>query len=440
MAQSDTATPFKLTVTEPEMWQRKIHVEIDPAHFEAEYGKNLRKARKGHARPGFRKGKVPMAMVEQDLGGTVRMDTLEELVPRAYQAAMIEHGFFPVSDPVLKDLAMNDDEPVKLELEVEVRPVITPKDYDDLPLTARDASLADGAVDEALERLRESRAPWETAARAARAGDRVKVDILPEDESGEPDEARRTEGYSLQLGDENNFEAFEAALIGASAGDEVKATVSYPEDHPGEALRGKTMTYRMTVKEVTAQTLPELDDAFASSLQDGQTLLELRAAVREELQKEEEQKADAATREQIVDLLLERNAVEVPPSMLNDYLDGMADEMRQRSAMYGRPVSDEELAQYRESARAGAERTIKAMFVLEAVRKAEGIEVRPEDIDERIEETAKENGWPVDQYREYVKRNREEERIGHELAETRTFDFLKSRAKFSPAADAAAGG
>jgi len=439
MAQSDTASPFKLTVTEPEMWQRKIHVEIDPAHFEAEYGKNLRKARKGHARPGFRKGKVPMAMVEQDVGGTVRMDTLEELVPRAYQAAMVEHGFFPVGDPMLKDLAMNDGEPVTLDLEVEVRPVIEPRDYDDLPLTAREPELADDAVDEALQRLRESRAPWETADRPAASGDRVKVDIVPEDEAGEPDPARKTEGYQIQLGDENNFEAFETALTGAAAGDEVTAEVTYPDDHPSEALRGQSMTYRMTVLEVTEQVLPELDDAFASSLQEGQTLLELRAAVREELVREAEQKVDAAVREEIVDRLLERNPVEVPPSMLKDYLDGMVDEMRQRSAMYGRPVSDAELEQYREGSRDRAERTIKGMFVLEAVRKAESIEVRPEDVDERIAETAAENGWPLDQYREYVKRNREEERIGHELAEKRTFDFLKSRAQFRPAADAAAG-
>jgi len=439
MAQSDTASPFKLTVTEPEMWQRVIHVEIDPAHFEAEYGKNLRKARKDHARPGFRKGKVPLAMVEKDLGGGVRMDTLEDLVPQAYQAAMIEHGFHPVNDPVLKDLSMDEGAPVTLDLEVEVRPMIEAKDYDDLPLTAREAVLEDGAVDEALARLRESRAPWEIADRAAAAGDRVKVDIVPLDDAGEPDQERRTEGYQIELGDENNFEAFEAALTGAAAGDEVDAAVTYPDDHPSEALRGRSLTYRMKVLEVRERVLPELDDAFASSLKEGQTLLELRASLRDELLREEERRVEHARREEIVDRLLERNPVDVPPSMLEEYLNGMADEMRQRSAMYGRPVTDQELAAYREQGRAGAERTIKAMFVLEAVRRAESIEVRPEDVEERIAEIARENGWPVDQYREYVKQNREEERIVHELAERRTFDFLTSRAKFAPAADAAAG-
>lgn len=439
MSQSETASPFKLTVTQPEMWQRVIHVEIDPAHFEAEYGKNLRKARKEHARPGFRRGKVPMAMVEQDLGGNVRMDTLEELVPKAYQEAVIEHEFHPVNDPVLKDLSMEEDEPVKLDLEVEVRPRITPVGYDDLPLTPREAKLEDGAVDQALQRLRESRAPWEIASRPAAAGDRVKVDIVPLGDDGAPDESRRTEGYQLELGDENNFEAFETALTGAAVDAEVTAEVTYPQDHPSEPLRGRSLTYRMTVREIRERVLPEADDAFAASLKEGQTLLELRAALRDELQREQERRVEHETREQVVDLLLERNEVDLPPSMLQDYLDGTAREMQQRSAMYGRPVSDQELAAFREQSRPAAERTLKAMFVLEAVREAESIEIRAEDIEERIEQTAAENGWPADQYREYVQKNRELERIAHELAEQRTFEFLISRAKFTAAADAAAG-
>ena len=430
MSQSETATPFKLTVTEPEMWQRVVQVEIETAHFEAEYAKNLRKARKTHARAGFRKGKVPMAMVEEDLGGNVRMDTLEEIVPKAYQAAVIEHKFYPVTDPVLKDLSMDEGEPVKLALEVEVRPQIEPKDYNDLPLTTREAVLKDGAVDEALEQLRASKAPWEAVNRAATKGDKVKVDILPLGEDGEPDEARKTEGYQIELGDPNNFEAFDEAIIGAKAGEDVEASISYPDDHPAEQMRGQSMTYRMAMVEVTEKVLPEVDDAFASTVKDGQTLLELRAGLREELQTEEERRVEHEDREEIVGLLIERNPVDLPPSMVKDYVNGMVEEMKQRSQMYGRVPSDEEAEAYREGAMPEAEKTMKAMFILEAIRDAEKIDVTAEDIEARIEETANENGWPVEQYREYVKTNKEVDRLAHELAEKRTFEFLTSRAKY----------
>jgi len=429
MSQSETATPFKLTVTEPEMWQRVVQVEIESSHFESEYGKNLRKARKTHARPGFRKGKVPMAMVEVDLGGNVRMDTLEDIVPMAYQAALEEHKFHPVNDPVLKDLKMDEGEPVKLALEVEVRPQIEPRDYNGLPLTIRKAELKDGAVDEALEHLRSSRAPWETVERIAAKGDRVKIDIVPLGEDGEPDESRRTEGYQIELGDPNNFEAFDTAIIGAAVDADVQATISYPEDHPSEPLRGQSMIYSMTIRSITAKVLPELDDAFAAKIQDGQTLLELRAALREELQVEAERRVEHENREEIVDLLIARNTVDLPPSMVQDYVDGTVEEMTQRSKMYGRVPSDQEIAAYREGARPEAERTMKAMFILEAIRDAEKIDVTAEDIEARIEEVAAVNGWPLEQYREYVKKNKEIDRLAHELAEKRTFEFLTSRAK-----------
>jgi trigger factor len=430
MSQSETATPFKLTVSTPEMWQRVVQVEIETAHFEAEYAKNLRKARKAHARPGFRKGKVPMAMVEVDLGGNVRMDTLEEIVPKAYQAAVIEHKFYPVTDPVLKDLSMDEGKPVTLALEVEVRPQIEPKDYNDLPLTVRDAVLKDGVVDESLEQLRTSRAPWEVVDRKAAKGDQVKVDIVPLGENGEPDAARKTDGYQIELGDPNNFDAFDEAIIGAKAGDDVEAVISYPDDHPAEQMRGQSMTYRMAMIEVTEKVLPELNDEFASSIKDGQTMLELRVGLRDELQAEEEKRVEHENREEIVGLLIERNPVDLPPSMVKDYVDGTVEEMKQRSQMYGRVPSDEEAEAYREGAKPEAEKTMKAMFILEAIRDAEKIDVTAEDIEARIEETAAENGWPLEQYREYLKSNKEIDRLAHELAEKRTFEFLTSRAKY----------
>jgi trigger factor len=157
-AASETKSPFITTVESPEQWKRVVHVEIDRAHFDAEYAKNLRKARKDYARPGFRKGKAPIEMVDKDLGNEVRMNTLDEIMPRAYQAAMSEHKFWPVSDPQLEDLKMDEGEAIKLDLSVEVRPEIEAKDFNDLPLTSRTVDLAMDAVDKALEHVRESKA------------------------------------------------------------------------------------------------------------------------------------------------------------------------------------------------------------------------------------------------------------------------------------------
>ncbi len=422
--------PFKLTVSEPEMWKRVLQVEIDRDYFEGEYGKNLRLARKGHTRPGFRKGKVPLTMVEQDLGGEVRMDTLEKVVPRAYQAALVEHRFIPVSDPVMDDLHMEEGEPVKVSLAVEVRPEIEARDYDDLLLEEREAAVPDGAVDETLARLQDSRSAWDRIDRAAASGDQLKVDITPLDDEGRPQEEKTAKDYSFEIGAEGNFEAFDEAMTGASAGDERPVTVTYPADYTNEVLRGLTVTYRIVVGDVFEKQAPDLDDAFASSLKEGQTLLELRSSIHDELLAEEQKKVDYETREQIVDLLVERNPLELPPSLVNRYLDSSIKEMKQRSAYMGKTVTDEQIATFRETGRPQAERSIKAMVILEAIRKQEDIEVTEEQMAARIDEIAERSGFPVEGYREYIESNGDDERIKHELGDELTFAFLKSRAKF----------
>jgi len=431
---SDTAEiPFKTTIDAPESWKRVLAVEIDRIYFDGEYQKNLRLARKQHMRSGFRKGKAPLAMVEQDLGGEVRMDTLEAVVPRAYQAAMVEHKFVPVSDPVMADLSMNDDEPVKVSLTVEIRPELEAKDYDDLPLTPREAALSEGAVEEMLQRLGDSHSVWNHVEREAESGDQLKVDITPRDADGEPDEEKAAKDYTFEIGAEGNFPEFDKAMVAAKVGDERDVTVTYPDDYTNEELRASTVTYKIEVKDVLEKAVPVIDDAFAASLKDGQTLLELRGHIHDELLAEEKKKVDYEAREEIVNLLIERNALDLPPSLVERYLDSNVEQMKQRSLYSGQPMSDEQAAKLHEAGRPQAERSIKAMVILESIRRQEGIEVTEEQIEAKIAEVAESSGFPVDGYREYVKNNGDEERISHEIGDDLAFDFLRSRAKYAEA-------
>ena len=428
---TDTAqSPFTLSVQAPETWKRVIGVSIDRAWFDGEYARNLGAARRGHARPGFRKGKVPLAMVEKDLGGEVRMETVEQVLPRAYRAAVLEHKLVPVADPELTDLKLEEQGPVLMELSVEVRPDVVARDYLELPLVRNEVKLADGAVDEALEGLREGRAVWEHVERTAAPGDRLKTDIVPEATDGEPEPAGPVRDYVFELGAEGNFAEFDAELTGAAAGDERRVTVTYPGDYGNERVRGRTVSYLVTVKDVQARRLPDLDDAFAAAVKEGQTLLELRLALRDELLAGETRRAEQLERERIVDLLIERNPVEPPPSLVEEYLTAGVNEMKQRSAYLGRPVDEQDEQRYRESGRTWAERALKAMLILEAIRRQEEIAVTPQDVEARIAAIAAENGFPADDYLAYVRQHHEDERIEQDLAEQKAFDFLRARAAY----------
>lgn len=428
---TDTAqSPFTLSVQAPETWKRVIGVSIDRAWFDGEYARNLGAARRGHARPGFRKGKVPLAMVEKDLGGEVRMETVEQVLPRAYRAAVLEHKLVPVADPELTDLKLEEQGPVLMELSVEVRPDVVARDYLELPLVRNEVKLADGAVDEALEGLREGRAVWEHVERTAAPGDRLKTDIVPEATDGEPEPAGPVRDYVFELGAEGNFAEFDAELTGAAAGDERRVTVTYPGDYGNERVRGRTVSYLVTVKDVQARRLPDLDDAFAAAVKEGQTLLELRLALRDELLAGETRRAEQLERERIVDLLIERNPVEPPPSLVEEYLTAGVNEMKQRSAYLGRPVDEQDEQRYRESGRTWAERALKAMLILEAVRRQEEIAVTPQEVEARIAAIAAENGFPAEDYLAYVRQHHEDERIEQDLAEQKAFDFLRARAAY----------
>ncbi len=434
---SDKPSPFQIQVEEPEDWQRVIKIEVSRAHFDQQYAQRLHQAAKRHVRPGFRKGKTPKQVVEREIGDRLRAETLEQIVPEAFKQAIVQHDLVPITDPVFENLVYEPDKPISFQLVIEVRPKITARDFNDLPISQREPEVKDADVDDVLERLRENRALFEKVNRPAQASDQIVVDLTPLDEEGQPDEARRAADQIMELGANTNFGAFNEAFTAARAGDQKQVQVAYPDDHHREALRGRTVTFQCEIKEIRQKILPELNDTFASSLQEGQTLLELRQAIRADLLREEQAQIDRELEEQIVDALIARNEISVPPSLIEEYLKSGLDELHSRDAQLGRSSSPGEDEQYRQLTRPVAERILKGMFIMEAIRRQEGISVTEEETEERIEQIARQHNLDVVRYRQYAAQGSERDRIVHGLEERKTFDFLLSRAKVQRAGAAA---
>jgi trigger factor len=175
--------------------------------------------------------------------------------------------------------------------------------------------------------------------------------------------------------------------------------------------------------------LPDLDDALAGEVADGKTLDELKADIRADLTKESDRRVEQEMDRQIQRELVARHDVSLPPSMISRYLAAGLEDMHKRNAQLGRPDSEEEDREYLEAGKPHAELALKAMLLFEAVRKKEEIKVTAEDVDERIEQLAADNGFDVDQYREFVNSGEDKDRIEYELLERRTYDFLLSRAE-----------
>jgi trigger factor len=424
------ATGIVTTLESPEPWQRVVKVELAREVYEKEYDGRLKRAVKGHQKPGFRKGRTPRAVVEREVGDLLRAETVEALIPRAWTLAVIEHKLVPLNEPVLDNYAFGDEGPMTFELTVEVKPHIEAKDFEALPVRRRTVTVADEDVDGVVERLRESRAEFQTVDRAAAEGDRLTVDLVPGDPALAP-EGGVIADQQVVLGAESNMPAFNEALDGAAAGDEREVSVPYPDDHPNESLRGRTLTFACAVKAVAAKVLPEVDDAFAAMVEEGKTLLELRGDIRKDLQKELDRQVAAEMDEQVLRELVKRNDVPLPPSMLEKYLEAGLEEFKQRNAANGQATTPEQDDQYREAGRPHAEKALRGMLLMEALRRQEGIKVEASDVDDRIEEIAGEHGFEVEKYREFVNSGDQRERLEYDLLERRAYDFLLSRAEIS---------
>ena len=354
-------------------------------------------------------------------------------MPRAYRAAVVEHEIFPLTEPRLENMAFEDGQDLSFDLTVEVRPEVEARDYQNLPVRERAVEVKDSEVDEIVSRLRESRAWFEKVDRAAADGDQVTVDVIPLGDDGARLEERTIAKQQLLLGSQQNLPAFNDGLLGVEAGQERTVVVTYPDDYPNPEVKGRAVSFHCVVHEVRCKILPEVNDAFASQLEEGQTLLELRVRIRERITQEAERRAAAEMDEQLLAALVERHDVPVPPSMLEDYLRAGLDELHERNQQLGRENSDEEDAQYREAARPVAERVIRGLFLLESVRRQENIQADEAEVDDRIAVIAAENGFDLEKFRAYVDRGEERVRIRRELEERKTYDFLLSRAQILPA-------
>jgi trigger factor len=421
--------PITTSVESPESWQRVVKIEVARELFDKEYAQRLKKAAKSYQKPGFRKGHAPKAMVERELGDMLRMEATEELIKQAWMFGLLENKLNPITDPALENFKFEDEGPMTFDLMVEVRPEVKAENYEGIPVKQREIQVEDQDVEDVLKRLQESRATFDKVDRPAENDDQILMDLVPQVSDGEPDGTQRIDDQKLILGGEGNMEAFNEGLKGMSAGDEKDIVVPYPDDHPNENLKGQSITFQCIVKEVAVKVLPELNDELAAQVSDGKTLEELKEEVRTDLGKEGEKRIEQEMDQQILTSLVGRNSVDLPPSMITSYIDSGIEEMHRRNLQTGRPNTDEEDEQYREMGKPHAETALQGMLLLESVRSQEEIKVTDEDVDERIEQIAGENGFDVDRYREFVNSGEEKQRLEYDLQERRTYDFLLSRAE-----------
>jgi len=386
--------------------------------------------------PGFRKGKVPRVIFEKRFGvEALYQDALDILLPEAYEQAVNETGIEPVDRPEIDIEQLEKGKSLIFKATVTVKPEVQLGEYKGLEVPEKDFSVKPEDVDAELEKMRKQQGQLEVVEDGAvENGDRVIIDFEGFVD-GEAFEGGKAEKYTLEVGSGTFIPGFEDQLIGLKAGEEKEVNVTFPEEYHAENLAGKPATFKVKLHEIKRLHLPELDDEFAQDVSEFDTLDELKADIEKSLKEKSEREKEEYTRNTLVELAAENAEVEIPEVMIETEMDHMLRQFEQRLMYQGLNLdlysqftgqSKEEIkGQFKED----AEKRVKANLVLEAIAKAENIEVTDEDVEQEIQEMAKQMEREVDDVRRLLENQGAVDSVKEQLRVKKTIDLLVSNSK-----------
>jgi trigger factor len=366
----------------------QLNIEVPPEELKTMKSDTLKRLAQEIKVPGFRKGKVPPQVMESRIGKeNVRQEILADALPHFYSKAIIEHDIKPINQPEINVTDYDDNAPLKLTATVDVRPDLDIRDYKGIKVHAPSPFASEEDVNNQLERIRERNGILEPIGRPAQKGDFATIDLFGF-RHGEALEGAQVEDFVYEVGSARFLPKLDEELIGKKAGDIVQFNAEMPRGFGPDQEEG---TLKVVVKEVQTKRLPALDDEFARSASEFDTLQELKDDIAARISKHKKKDSDVAVRNLILDDLLSRTEVPLPESMV-------AKETEIRLARFIQDLqrSDLDIDEYLESQnvtrdefietyRKAAETAVSADLILESVAKAEGMEVTAEELQEEIQ-------------------------------------------------------
>lgn len=418
----------------------KLTVEVAAEAFEKALQSAYLKQKNNISIPGFRKGKVPRAIIEKMYGaGIFYEDAANEILPSAYADAAKESGLDITSQPEIDVTQIEKGKSFIFTATVAVKPEVELGQYMGVEVVPADRTVTDEEVDEEIRREQEKNSRQVTVEdRGAEMGDTVTMDYVGRVD-GEAFDGGSAENYDLKLGSHAFIPGFEEGLVGVRAGETRDVDVTFPEEYHSADLKGKAAVFTCTIHKVSATELPELDDEFAQDVSEFDTLEEYRADVRKKLEEKKENQARQQIRDAALAKAAANAAMEIPAPMIDTYAEQMVENYARRIQSQG--ISFDQYLQMfgstaetmKEQMKPQAEVQIRGELVLEKIAEAENIEVTEEDIDKEIAEMARSYGLEEDKMKELVSED-EKKNIRKDLASRKALDLIADAAVESESA------
>ena len=419
--------------------RKSLVVEIPSTVVDAEIDKVARDYSRAARIPGFRPGKVPPKVVRQRFRDQILHDVAHGLIPRAVDEALRERGVEPVNTPDIRDVVVEEGQPLKFTASFETVPPIDPGDYSGLTLRQKPVDVNDAAVEEALGNLRERAARYEPVeGRGIQTGDSVVLDLKrtaaarAEDGSiaGGETHTDRHENVTVDIGASANPPGFDEELIGLQADEARIFDVRYPADYAITELAGTTVQYDVRVKAIRRRVVPELDDELARDLGSFDSLDALRTQVRADLEHEATHDADRELRSDLLRQLAGRVSFDVPASLVDREIDRRVEEFVRRlvEQQIDPTRTNVNWEEFRERQRDAATESVRSALVLDEIARRDGIAATSEDIDAEIERYAERSGRTAAAVRARLEKEGGLARLYTGLRREKTLEFLLSKA------------
>jgi len=416
-----STTGVEVSLTEGEGWARKMTVTVSEDRVSRARAAEAGRLSRTLKLKGFRKGKVPAAVVEQRFGPEIDERVQQRLLDETYREALEEAELSPAGPGRITDIRYEPGQPFVFQAELEVMPRVRLKRTGGFQVTRNVAAVTDAEVAEILERIRDENADWTSVERRPAAGERVSVRISP---LAGDDDRQAGEGtpYQLVLGEGKALDDVEEAIRTLTPGESGTFEIEFPEED-GEADAVLTRRLHIALGEVEEKHLPELTDAFAAEVGQFETVAALESAVRDDLARHHEREAEDELRDQLMNALREANPFVVPQALVDRYIENMIQAPEQTDA--------DELRRMREAIGPHAERQIRDQLLLEAIIEQEGLAATPAEIEARIAELAESREVEPSKLRRDLAREGRLGALGQNLAVEKAFAYLKDQSGIS---------
>ncbi|MGN0386635.1 MAG: trigger factor [Lachnospiraceae bacterium] len=426
---------MSLQVEKLEKNMAKLTIEVPAEELEKALESAFQKNKNKISVPGFRKGKVPRAMIEKMYGPAIFYEeAANELIPAAYEKALDECEEEIVSAPKVDVVQIEKGKAFIFTAEVALKPEVTLGTYKGVKVEEADVAVTDEEVDAQIQTERENSARTITVEdRAVKAGDITTIDFEGFVDGVAFDGGKGTD-YPLTIGSGSFIPGFEEQLIGAEIGKETEVNVTFPEDYHAADLAGKPAVFKCTVKAIQEKELPELDDEFASEVSAFDTLEEYKADVKKTLEIKKADAAKSAKETAVIDAVIENATMEIPDAMVETEQRQMIEEFAQRIQMQG--LTMEQYMQFTgmtpqvmmEQTKPQALKRIQSRLVLEAVAKAENLSASEEDFEAEIKDMAEKYQMEADKVKELLG-EKGKDQVYEDLAIRKAVEFLVAEAK-----------